>query len=133
MTDLIKRFIEENIEFIEKQEWYNLFYSWYMHFGDNNTSIDARNLRELTEALEIVYPDFGFEAKEAQQKVLLDKMEDYINNCVQIGKKHIRYTSCIDTINSLFGIHEYFLKQLFKQAARNCGFGVSSNYSIEVN
>ena len=132
MTDLIKRFIEENIEFIEKQEWYNLFYSWYMHFGDNNTSIDARNLRELTEALEIVYPDFGFEAKHAQQEVLLDKMEQYINDCVQVGIKQIRYTSCIDSLSSLFGIHEFFLKSTFKQAAENCGFELGRNYIIEV-
>lgn len=132
MNDLVKRFIEENIEFIEKQEWYNLFYSWFMHFGGPDRSVEERNLKELTEAIEIVYPDFGFEAKEAQQKVLLEKMEDYINFCFQIGKKQIRYTSCIDSLNTTFGIHEYFLKNTFKQAAKNTGFELNRNYIIEV-
>ena len=133
MTDLVKRFIEENIDLIEKQDWRVVFMSWYLHYSTAALYIDARNFRTFLEVMEVVYPDFAIESQDARHDILKDRMELYINDCVQAGMKQIRYTSCIESLLSTFGEREYFLKQLFKQAAKNCGFNISSNYIIEVN
>ena len=133
MNNHVKRFIEENIDLIEKEDWRGVFLSWYLHYSAVELYTDTRNFREFIEVMEAAYPDFAVESQDIRQDVLRDRMEMYINDCVQAGREQIRYTSCIESLLSTFGEHEYFLKQLFKQAAKNCGFNVSSNYIIEEN
>ena len=124
MTDLVKRFIEENIEFIEKEDWRGVFLSWYLHYGLGDNIKDLRCVNELFNILQTIYPNVQVDSHDARMEIIVDNFVDYI---------HIRERDP-DTITvGWSGAHDYLLSGLgfqeenkshFRRAAQQCGYKI---------
>ena len=52
MTSIVKKFIEENIEAIDREDWYGIFFSWYLHWAPSDRKTDEIYIRELLQILQ---------------------------------------------------------------------------------
>ena len=122
MTDHVKRFIEENIHFIEKADWRGVFLSWYLHFGSGDNIKDLRYIYELFDVLQTVYPNVQLDSHDARMEIIVDNFVDYIHirerdpNATQI-----KWSGAHDYLLSGLGFHEEN-KSHFRTAAKQCGY-----------
>jgi hypothetical protein len=127
MTLKVKRFIEENIDAIDAEDWRGVFLSWYLHYGDY-VDIDEQNIKELFEVLSQAYEHVKNNSFHARAEIVTDAMEDYINIAVNNPKnKVVTFSGVVSSLNSRLGIQTDGLMLFFKRAARNCGFNVPVN------
>ena len=124
MTALVKRFIEENIEFIEKEDWRGVFLSWYLHFGSGDNIKDLRYINELFDILQTVYPTIQADSHDDRVEIIVDNFVDYI---------HIKERDPDAIKVSWSGAHDYLLSGLgfleenkshFIKAAEQCGYKI---------
>jgi hypothetical protein len=124
MTLKVKRFVEENIDSIDAQDWRGVFLSWYLHYGDY-VDIDGQNIKELFEVLSQAYEHVKNNSYHARVEIVTDAMEDYINIAVTNPKnKVITFSQVVSSLNSRLGIEIDGLRLFFRKAAKNCGFEV---------
>lgn len=127
MTDHVKKFIEENIDAIDAQDWRGVFLSWYLHYGDY-VDIDQQNIKELFEVLSQAYEHVKNNSFHARAEIITDAMEDYINIAVNNPKnKVVTFSGVVSSLNSRLGIEIEGLRLFFRKAAKNCGFEVPLN------
>lgn len=118
MTDHVKRFIEENIELIEEQKWFELFDLWYDTNNNKNHKNDNLMLFELFDVLNVI--GINQDAHEdARTKVLLKHIEEFIQS-------H-KYKT-ITTIDTVVKLHSYLgfdysvIAELFEDVCKRKGF-----------
>lgn len=127
MTLKVKRFIEENIDAIDAEDWRGVFLSWYLHYGDY-VDIDEKNIKELFEVLSQAYEHVKNNSWRARVEIVTDAMEDYINIAVNNPKKKVvTFGEVVSSLKSRLGIQTDGLRLFFKRAAHNCGFDVPLN------
>jgi hypothetical protein len=127
MTLKVKRFIEENIDAIDAQDWRGVFLSWYLHYGDY-VDTDAQNIKELFAVLSQAYEHVKNNSFHARAEIVTDTMEDYINIAVTNPKKKVvTFSEVVSSLNSRLGIEIDGLRLFFRKAAKNCGFEVPLN------
>lgn len=124
MTNLVKLFIEENIEAIEKEDWRGVFLSWYLHWGYGANRIDLSHVEELFTVLEYAYPNIKIDSHDARMEIIVDNFIDYI---------HMKESDPNASLVSYEGAHDYLLSGLgfmvdnkshFIQAAKQCGYRI---------
>ena len=79
MTKHIKNFIEENILEIENEDWYGVFFSWYLHWSTYDVMIDRLLMNELFNILKNAFDNVMFDSLDARIIIVQDAMEEYIN------------------------------------------------------
>lgn len=78
MTPHVKRFIEENKDFIQNEDWYSLFFSWYLHWVGPTLVVDERWLTELVDILKTVIPNIVNDSFKSRCDILESKITDYL-------------------------------------------------------
>ena len=133
MTKHIKDFIEENIQEIENEDWYGVFFSWYLHWATYNTIKDTELIDELFDVLENAFDNVIFDSLDAREIIVQDAMEEYIN--ARANNPHadnISFTAVTDALNSHLNLDVGTLLTIFKDAAKSCGFVVSNDFNIHL-
>lgn len=133
MTNRIKDFIEENIREIEKEDWYGVFFSWYIHWATYDVAKDASLINELFDVLDKAFDNVILDSLDARKIIVQDAMEEYIN--ARVSNPHsnnISFTATIDAINSHLNLGVNTLVNVFKDAAKSCGFIVSKDLNIHL-
>lgn len=124
MTDHVKNFIEENIEFIEEEDWRGVFLSWYLHFGLGDNIKDLKYINELFDILQTVYPNVQVDSYDDRMEIIVDNFVDYIHmkeNDADAVK--VTWTGAHDYLLSGLGFQEEN-KSHFRTAAKQCGYTV---------
>lgn len=135
MTKHVQQFIEQNIESIEKKDWLNVFFSWYLHWGESagfTTAQDNINIEELLSVLEVAFPHVREESHSARMEILKTKFCDYIHMLEHIPGLHnkkISWDEASDYLNSLLGLQEDS-KSAFRSAAEECGYVIKGSSLI---
>lgn len=123
MTPKVKRFIEENIELIEQEKWFELFDLWY---NTNNTKYrkdDNLMLFELFDVLNVL--GINQDAHEdVRTKVLLKHIEELIQSHKY---KRIATIDTIMKLRSYLGFDYFVLKKLFEDVCKKKGFKPAKN------
>ena len=133
MTKHIKNFIEENIHEIENEDWYGVFFSWYLHWATYDVIKDKRLLSELFGVLKKAFDNVMFDSLDFRMIIVQDAMEEYIN--ARANNPHannISFTAVCDALNSRLDLEADTLLKIFKDAAKSCGFIVSNDLTIHL-
>ena len=127
MTDQVKRFIEENIDIINNEEWHQMFLSWYLHYGSHNSAEDRRRLNELVNVIEsTIDSDFGPKSYQYRHEIIEDMFEEYINICINKGLDAATLFGAKQHLNTHLGFDDFIFSALWRKAAKKCGFELLS-------
>ena len=133
MNAHIKKFIEDNILEIEKQDWYGVFVSWYLHWGTFDLKRDRALISELFGVLRKAFDNVMFDSLDARMTIVQDAIEEYINVRANSSSAHSISFACVcDVLNSRLGLEADTLLKIFKDAAKSCGFIVSNDLNIHL-
>lgn len=119
----IKSFVEENINYIEKQDWKTTFFSYYLHWGNIDVKTDYKYMQELFDVLRVVDPDVVEDSFDVRAEIIQDQMEYSIYARLNhpIDTEPLHFKSLIYTLTSRLGFDESDLYAIFVNAAENCG------------
>ena len=133
MTTHIKKFIEENIREIENEDWYGVFFSWYLHWGTFDLRRDKQLLSELFGVLKKAFDNVMFDSLDARMIIIQDAMEEYINaRASNPNSNNVSFTAVTNVLNSRLHLEADTLLKIFKDAAKSCGFIVSNDLNIHL-
>lgn len=129
----IKTFIEENIREIENEDWYGVFFSWYLHWGVFDLRADRALISELFGVLRKAFDNVIFDSLDARMTIVQDAMEGYIYaRASNPYPDNISFTSTVDALKSRLHLEADTLLKIFKDAAKSCGFIVSNDLNIHL-
>ena len=121
MTDNVKKFIEENIEAINDNDYKAVFDNWYDKYFLFDVDKDALQLRELFN----IFIDAGiaFEAKseEARKQVIKEGMLYYINDERFMESDYATRIGAIKSLHSRLGFGIITLSNLFIELCEEQG------------
>ena len=133
MNAHIKNFIEENIQEIENEDWYGVFFSWYLHWSTYDVIKDKSLINELFGVLNKAFDNVMFDSLDARMIIVQDAMEEYINGrATNPHSNNISFTAAADALNSRLDLEADTLLKIFKDAAKSCGFIVSNDLNIHL-
>ena len=133
MNKHIKNFIEENIQEIENEDWYGVFFSWYLHWATYDVVKDKTLLNELFSVLNKAFDNVMFDSLDARTIIIQDAMEEYINaRASNPYANNISFTAVCDALNSRLDFAADTLLKIFKDAAKTCGFIVANDLNIHL-
>ena len=133
MTKHIKEFIEENISEIENEDWYGVFFSWYLHWGTYDLRRDKQWISELFGVLKEAFDNVIFDSLDSRIIIIQDAMEEYINaRANNPNANNISFTAVCNVLNSRLDFDSDTLLKIFKDAAKQCGFIVRNDLNIHL-
>ena len=133
ITKHIKDFIEENITYIENEDWYGVFFSWYLHWGTFNLEKDKALISELFGVLRKAFDNVMFDSLDARKTIVQDAMEEYINaRADNSNAVTVSYTAAVDNLNSRLALERDDLLEVFRDAAKQCGFDANNSLVIRL-
>ena len=133
MTKHIKEFIEENISEIENEDWYGVFFSWYLHWGTYDLRRDKQWISELFGVLKKAFDNIIYDSLDSRMIIVQDAMEEYINaRASNPNSSNVSFTAVCDALNSRLDLEADTLLKIFKDAAKSCGFIVSNDLNIHL-
>lgn len=127
MTEFIKEFIEENIHFIEHDEWEYVFLNWYNSAED----IWPDDNDEFKQFISILL-DAGIDpALDKIESVLYDEIEfmmDAEKNSFLNTDHHISIFQVMNKLNSRLGYNEQDIKKIMNNIASKLGMRYTEYY-----
>lgn len=136
MTQIIKNFIEENIDYIENNKWYMFFTNWlyyrYKDFPDNG------QYDELLSILEHAGIDVEKQSIDARKAVIITRMRGLIDAIVNDAESWLNKDEThvfivqqylIEDLESVLGLTRDEIKWCADEAAKaeQCGRSVNSS------
>lgn len=127
MTEFIKEFIEENIHFIEQDEWEHVFLNWYNSAED----IWPDDSDEFKQFINILL-DAGIDPDlDEIESVLYDEIEfmmDVEKNSIMNTNHHISVFQVMNKLNSRLGYNEQDIKRIMNNIANKLGMHYTEYY-----
>lgn len=123
MTDVVKTFIENNIDEIDSGNWVNVFSSWYEDYAImDDVTEDSLKIREFFNILQDAdIPDVENKSLTARKEILVHCCENYIEKMKLTGESDVRLVGFIVSLKSrlLFGLIS--LKTIFGETCDKQG------------
>ena len=127
MNFFIKKFIEDNINIIEANEWEHVFLNWYNLAEEvwPDDVVFEEFLEVLTDA--DLQPDL-----EARESVLYDEIEWSFQNWMKDTRfnehKHIGYASMSDSLHSHLGYNHSEINAIIDKVAKSMNLRYTNYY-----
>ena len=120
MYEIIKDFIENNISYIETENWEYLFMEYYENYSNLvDTYMDARQLTDLFNVFEECGIPLEDASREARFRVIENAMAGYIDGTFKNNTdiESISMTKCVNQLYSRLNLRLAELRQCFEHAA----------------
>lgn len=130
MTDHVKRFIEENIELIEKEDWEKLFHDWYFRYFIMDVNVDYKQLQELFEIFRDSGINLAKESETARQSLIVKYMHEYIEEMQFRGEETVTWAEAVNSLHSMLGVNLLDTKKLFRSVCDANGLERTDDYKI---
>lgn len=114
MTEIVKRFIEDNIETIEQQDWQKLFEDWYFGYSEMNRDVDYKQLKELFDIFKASGINLAEESETARQSLIVKYMHEYVEESQGIGEDTVTWAGAVNSLYSRLGVNLLDTKKLFR-------------------
>ena len=121
MTDNVKQFIEQNIDFIDQHDWRAVFNKWYTKYYMFDKTADTLQLRELFDVLQEIGV-LPHEHRAAREDLITDYLNDYIDESIFESAKIITAVGAINSLHSWLGVPLIGLKAQFVDMCKQRGF-----------
>ena len=127
MTDVVKRFIENNIEEIDSDNWVKLFSSWYEDYAIDETE-DSSRIREFFNILQDAgILDVENRSLTARKEIIADCCKNYIEKMKLIGESDVRLVGFVNSLKSRLSLGLISLKTIFGETCDKQGLNPSSS------
>ena len=130
MTNHVKNFIEENIESIEQEDWYTVFYSWYQHWGSKDVKLDYSRLDELMICLSrVMDKDIEEETKDVREQLVTEFIEHKLH-MLAVYKSDLTIVQMLTWLKSDLGLRLHELTDIVILAAEAEGYKVDKTRGV---
>ena len=123
LPELVKRFIELNIDFIEKNDWYKVFVNWYTNGNDYY-------LFEFIEALKqagINIDDYADERKQVIEQMIRYTLTDHLQKTNRVTKSYV-----VESLASDLGLTYDNIENIIDKVAKDLKLtkGINGWYKV---
>ena len=122
MTNIVKEFIEDNIDDIEDANWDNVIESFYEHFSSPFDTGDE-DFKELAEVLHTAGIDFmrltEITRKEFMSNIIDQILHDELESMSFRGKNEVQKLDILLNIDCNLGLTEQELDKIMEDVAEN--------------
>lgn len=122
MTDSIKKFIEENIDIIDDQNWEKLVEAWYEHFSSDFFCSDDyfTEFAEVLQAAGINFMTLSENARKEFMSNLIDQiLHEELESMSFRGKDEVKKFDILLDIDCYLGFTEQELDKIMEDVAVN--------------
>lgn len=130
MTDLVKRFIEDNIEFIEEEDWEKLFEDWYFGYSMMDRDVDFKQLQELFDIFRWSGIDLAKESKLARESLIVKYMNEYVEEKQFLEEETVTWAAAVNNLHSRLGVNLLDTKKLFRAVCDSNGLEPTDDNKI---
>lgn len=124
----VKTFIEQNIDFINSEDWASVFRLWSYEYAPNTEPDDYAQLRELFSVLEVIDPAIKQNSQEARYELVIEQMQATVRRTLNTGRHDtISMAAVIIDLNSRLFCGLVELKSLFCDACTELGLEPASD------
>lgn len=128
MLKRIQSLIEDDIQEIEREDWYSVFYDYYHYWATFDTASDKVQLEELFDVLRHAYDQILSRTFEARKVIVQDAMLEYISARASNSQAvTANYNAALDHLNSRLYLDSSTLRKLFTQAAESLGYDMDKH------
>ena len=119
MVEIVKDFIEYNIDIIDQGKWDELFLNWYAYRHDYYFD-------DMMEILEVALPDIWKQTWESRARMLRELATHVFGNLSNRNKR-ITFKMISQELNSSLGFEGQDLIDVLDQAAKQAGLHKATN------
>lgn len=119
MNETVRKFIEEQISYIDAGNWHKLFEMWYLHYADEERWKDGENLDALFRAFEAAGIALYDESEQIRENILHAYMYQYIDEVLTDDPdvKEITMPTVVNKLASKLDVRLTQLNVIFKTVA----------------
>lgn len=121
MTENVKKFIEDNIETIEQQDWEKLFEDWYFGYSMMDVEVDYKQLKELFEIFRESGINLAEESATARQSLIVKYMNEYVEEMQFMGEATVGIAGAVNSLHSRLAISLLDMRKLFCSTCDSMG------------
>ena len=121
MKEIVKAFIEDNINLLENEEYYEVFSLWYYHYSGDTTYHDQENMSELFSIFNKAGIDLEAKSLYDRKQVICEQMYEYIEDVLTNDPTTliVDLPNVIKHLNSKLNISLIDLNKIFKDVAKH--------------
>lgn len=129
MTEVTKKFIEDQITVIESGNYKELFQLWYDEYG-GPTEQDWNNLNDLFKSFKEVGIYLDVDSKQARYEIILDYMIMYIRDQQFLNEEYVTLAGAVNSLFSRLHFGLIDLKKIFEDAVAQCGLKMTTGTGL---
>ena len=130
MYQIVKEFIEENINIIENADYERFCSVWVDNYSPRVSNTETAVLHELFDVLRSVGLNFEEESRPYREQYVLQNMIDVIKAVRDSGLESIDLSSVVKALKSNLSVGLIAALALFKEAAKQIGLLMQTNLRI---
>lgn len=130
MTENVKRFIEDNIEIIEQQDWEKLFEDWYFGYSMMDVEVDYKQLKELFDIFRESGINLAKESETARESLIVKYMNEYVEEKQFLEEETVTWAAAVNSLHSRLGVNLIDTKNLFRSVCEAKGLEPTSDNGI---
>ena len=130
MTENVKRFIEDNIEIIEQQDWEKLFEDWYFSYSMMDVEVDYKQLKELFDIFRESGINLAKESETARESLIVKYMNEYVEEKQFLEEETVTWAAAVNSLHSRLGVNLIDTKNLFRSVCETKGLEPTSDNRI---
>lgn len=130
MNETVRKFIEEQISYIDAEDWNNLFTMWYLHYADQEGWKDSENINQLFSVFEKAGIPLASVSEPARQDIIYAYMYQYIDDVLTDDPDvaEITMVTVVNKLSSRLDVRLIDLNKIFKEVAQE----IAKVHNIEV-
>jgi hypothetical protein len=121
MTENVKKFIEDNIEIIEQQDWEKLFEDWYFGYSMMDVDVDYKQLKELFDIFRESGINLAKESETARESLIVKYMNEYVEEKQFLEEETVTWAGAVNNLHSRLGVNLLDTKKLFEAVCDSNG------------
>lgn len=130
MTENVKRFIEDNIEIIEQQDWEKLFEDWYFGYSMMDVNVDYKQLKELFDIFRESGINLAKESETARESLIVKYMNEYVEEKQFLEEETVTWAAAVNSLHSRLGVNLIDTKNMFRSVCEAKGLEPTSDNRI---
>ena len=130
MTENVKRFIEDNIEIIEQQDWEKLFEDWYYGYSMMDIEVDYKQLKELFDIFRESGINLAKESETARESLIVKYMNKYVEEKQFLEEEIVTWAAAVNYLHSRLGVNLLDMKKLFISVCESNGLSPTDDNKV---
>lgn len=135
MTPIVKKFIEDQIDLIESENWQELFILWSDHYAiPSSTTEDCLQLNDFFETLRAAgLGNVKDNTEQDRKTIIVQYINEYIDELIYLADEYVSMVGCFNSLRSRLCLGLLELKQLFIDTCESRGLKPTGSTKSQFN